>query len=106
MFDFWIKKGVDGLLMDDVHTIFENEDLTQDEPFNEFVKDPQPVRKDVFRPLPEGGLLRFVQVLGFLRFLGFLHFSTFFQYHFMETVSFYAWHCTTMSHNHMTHEYS
>ncbi len=44
VFDFWIKKGVDGLLMDDVHTIFENEDLTQDEPFNEFAKDPQPVR--------------------------------------------------------------
>ena len=34
---------MDGILFDDVHTIFEHEHLTLDEPVNEFVVDPKPV---------------------------------------------------------------
>ena len=40
IFDFWIEKGVDGILFDDVHTIFEHEDVTLDEPVNELIEDP------------------------------------------------------------------
>ncbi len=44
IFGFWMAKGVDGFLVDDVHTIFEHEIVTMDEPVNELVENPIPVR--------------------------------------------------------------
>ena len=43
IFDFWIDKGVDGILFDDVHVIFEHEEVTLDEPVNDLIENPIPV---------------------------------------------------------------
>ena len=50
---------MDGILFDDVHTIFEHEDVTLDEPVNELIEDPIPVDNRVQCNIePPGGPLK------------------------------------------------
>ncbi len=43
--DFWLEKGVDGVLIDDMHALFEAELVTLDEPVNELEENIQVVRR-------------------------------------------------------------